>query len=359
MKVDADTKGAESKLKGIGKNTKAKVKIDADTGSLKSKITSAVHGINAKVKVSADTSGLVSKIKGAVSGIHAKINITASGNAQQVINQVKSSLSALHDKAITITANDNATGPINRVKSARNSLKDKTIHIKADVGAAMAGISQVRGALARIPDKTVHINVVKNETTVSSKSSKSKSMAITPENSQPVSPMTSMSVVAGNTAMNMAVDNGAANMGVDTNSATNGDKVSGIATTDRSDSTQKVSEDYWRYMGNELYTGLPLDEKVQNLENAVTKADEDMDKLINLSKQRIDLDNKQIAYQRTMQGAYQQQITDVLNELHKYGFQTNGNQITNLNHARDITGDNASKVDELLGKYQTAYQNFS
>lgn len=359
VKVDADTKGVESKLKGIGKNTKAKVKIDADTGSLKSKITSAVHGINAKVKVSADTSGLVSKIKGAVSGIHAKINITASGNAQQVINQVKSSLSALHDKAITITANDNATGPINRVKSARNSLKDKTIHIKADVGAAMAGISQVRGALASISDKTVHINVVKNETTVSSKSSKSKSMAITPENSQPVSPMTSMSVVAGNTAMNMAVDNGAANMGVDTNSATNGDKVSGIATTDRSDSTQKVSEDYWRYMGNELYTGLPLDEKVQNLENAVTKADEDMDKLINLSKQRIDLDNKQIAYQRTMQGAYQQQITDVLNELHKYGFQTNGNQITNLNHARDITGDNASKVDELLGKYQTAYQNFS
>ena len=104
---------------------------------------------------------------------------------------------------------------------------------------------------------------------------------------------------------------------------------------------------------------MPLDEKVQNLENAVTQADEDMDKLINLSKQRIDLDNKQIAYQRTMQGAYQQQITDVLNELHKYGFQTNGNQITNLNHAKDITGDNASKVDELLGKYQTAYQNFS
>ena len=359
VKVDADTKGAESKLKSIGKNTKAKVKVDADTGNLKSKITGAVHGVNAKVKVSADTSGLVSKIKGAVSGIHAKINITASGNAQQVINQVKSSLSALHDKAITITANDNATGPINRVKSARNSLKDKTIHIKADNSQALSAINAVRGQLASLTDKTVNINVHKNETHTITTEHKSKSMAITPENSQPVSPMTSMSVVAGNPAMNMAVNSGAANIGVDTNSATNGDKVSGIATTDRSDSTQKVSEDYWRYMGNELYTGLPLDEKVQNLENAVTKADEDMDKLINLSKQRIDLDNKQIAYQRTMQGAYQQQITDVLNELHKYGFQTNGNQITNLNHAKDITGDNASKVDELLGKYQTAYQNFS
>ena len=396
VKLQADTKGLDKSLKslkGLKKSQNIKINVSGNASSKISKIKSSLNGLSGKSKnisinvrgnavsqvnkiksalngikgsknISINASGnaasFASKVKSSLAGIHNKnVNITASGNAQQVINQVKSSLSALHDKAITITANDNATGPINRVKSARNSLKDKTIHIKADVGAAMAGISQVRGALASISDKTVHINVVKNETTVSSKSSKSKSMAITPENSQPVSPMTSMSVVAGNTAMNMAVDNGAANMGVDTNSATNGDKVSGIATTDRSDSTQKVSEDYWRYMGNELYTGLPLDEKVQNLENAVTKADEDMDKLINLSKQRIDLDNKQIAYQRTMQGAYQQQITDVLNELHKYGFQTNGNQITNLNHAKDITGDNASKVDELLGKYQTAYQNFS
>lgn len=355
----------KSSLNGLsGKSKNISINVRGNAVSQVNKIKSALNGIKGSKNISINASGnaasFASKVKSSLAGIHNKnVTISASGNAQQVINQVKSSLSALHDKAITITANDNATGPINRVKSARNSLKDKTIHIKADVGAAMAGISQVRGALASISDKTVHINVVKNETTVSSKSSKSKSMAITPENSQPVSPMTSMSVVAGNTAMNMAVDNGAANMGVDTNSATNGDKVSGIATTDRSDSTQKVSEDYWRYMGNELYTGLPLDEKVQNLENAVTKADEDMDKLINLSKQRIDLDNKQIAYQRTMQGAYQQQITDVLNELHKYGFQTNGNQITNLNHAKDITGDNASKVDELLGKYQTAYQNFS
>ncbi|OUP90872.1 hypothetical protein B5F04_00565 [Limosilactobacillus reuteri] len=396
VKIQADTKGLDKSLKslkGLKKSQNIKINVSGNASSKISKIKSSLNGLSGKSKnisinvrgnavsqvnkiksalngikgsknISINASGnaasFASKVKSSLAGIHNKhVTISASGNAQQVINQVKSSLSALHDKAITITANDNATGPINRVKSARNSLKDKTIHIKADVGAAMAGISQVRGALASISDKTVHINVVKNETTVSSKSSKSKSMAITPENSQPVSPMTSMSVVAGNPAMNMAVKNGAANMGVDTNSATNGDKVSGIATTDRSDSTQKVSEDYWRYMGNELYTGLPLDEKVQNLENAVTKADEDMDKLINLSKQRIDLDNKQIAYQRTMQGAYQQQITDVLNELHKYGFQTNGNQITNLNHAKDITGDNASKVDELLGKYQTAYQNFS
>ena len=143
-------------------------------------------------------------------------------------------------------------------------------------------------------------------------------------------------------------------MGVDVNSAMNGQKV-----TDYSDSTQKVSEDYWRYMGNQLYTGLPLDEQVNKLESAVTQADDNMDKLITLSRQRIDVDRKQISYQETMQRAYQQQVTDMINQLHAYGFQNNGNQITNLDHAKSITGDNASKVDDLLSKYQSAYQNMS
>lgn len=452
VKVDADTKGVEKKLKTLSKskNNKAKIKVDADTKDIDKKLKSFSRGKNnkVKVKVDADTKGLdkslkslkglkksqnikinvsgnasskISKIKSSLNGLSGKsknisinvrgnavsqvnkiksalngikgsknISINASGNAASFASKVKSSLAGIHNKHVTISASGNAASMAQRASSAINSIpashqtnitahdgaspkanaaksaienipKKHNTHISVTGdGQAIAKAHSVAAAINSIPSsKTVTINVNKNETHTITTEHKSKSMAITPENSQPVSPMTSMSVVAGNTAMNMAVDNGAANMGVDTNSATNGDKVSGIATTDRSDSTQKVSEDYWRYMGNELYTGLPLDEKVQNLENAVTKADEDMDKLINLSKQRIDLDNKQIAYQRTMQGAYQQQITDVLNELHKYGFQTNGNQITNLNHARDITGDNASKVDELLGKYQTAYQNFS
>jgi len=390
IKVDADTKSAESKIKSLSKSgkTKVKIKVDADTGSAKSKINSlknSMKGNRAKIKVDADVSSAKSKInsiksslngikgskhinisasgnassfaakvKSSLAGIHDKsISINASGNAIQTINQVKSGLSGIRDKSITITANDNATGPINRVKSARDSLKDKTFTVRADVGQAVGALNQVKGLLSSIEGTHTASVVVNKTVNTTEHTTKSKSLAITPENSQPISPMTSMSVVSN------AINNAVANVGVDSNSAENGGQVSGIATTDRSDSTQKVSEDYWRYMGNELYTGLPLDEKVQNLENAVTKADDDMDKLITISKQRIDLDNKQIAYQKTMQGAYQQQINDVLNELHKYGFQTNGNQITNLNHAKDITGDNASKVDELLGKYQSAYQNFS
>ncbi len=400
VKLQADTKGLDKSLKslkGLKKSQNIKINVSGNASSKISKIKSSLNGLSGKSKnisinVRGNAVSQVNKIKSALNGIKGSknISINASGNAASFASKVKSSLAGIHNKHVNISASGNAASMAQRASSAINSIptshqtnitahdgaspkanaaksaienipKKHNTHISVTGdGQAIAKAHSVAAAINSIPSsKTVTINVNKNETHTITTEHKSKSMAITPENSQPVSPMTSMSVVAGNPAMNMAVNSGAANMGVDTNSATNGDKVSGIATTDRSDSTQKVSEDYWRYMGNELYTGLPLDEKVQNLENAVTQADEDMDKLINLSKQRIDLDNKQIAYQRTMQGAYQQQITDVLNELHKYGFQTNGNQITNLNHAKDITGDNASKVDELLGKYQTAYQNFS
>ncbi|MCD7123254.1 phage tail tape measure protein [Limosilactobacillus caviae] len=400
VKLQADTKGLDKSLKslkGLKKSQNIKINVSGNASSKISKIKSSLNGLSGKSKnISINARGnavsQVNKIKSALNGIKGSknISINASGNAASFASKVKSSLAGIHNKHVNISASGNAASMAQRASSAINSIpashqtnltahdgvsskanaarsaiesipkKHNTNITVSGAESAIAKAHSVMAAINSIPSsKTVTINVNKNETHTITTEHKSKSMAITPENSQPVNPMTSMSVVAENPAMNMAVNSGAANMGVDTNSATNGDKVNGIATTDRSDSTQKVSEDYWRYMGNELYTGLPLDEKVQNLENAVTQADEDMDKLINLSKQRIDLDNKQIAYQRTMQGAYQQQITDVLNELHKYGFQTNGNQITNLNHAKDITGDNASKVDELLGKYQTAYQNFS
>lgn len=357
VRVDADTKSAESKVKNVGKNAKAKVKVDADTSGLRGKITSAVRGIDAKVKVSADPGPAVSKIKGALNGLTATVKINASGNALSTINQVKGALGGLHGKSITITANDNATGPINKVKSARDSLHDKRFTVTADVGQALGALGQVKGLLSSIEGTHTASVVVNKTVNISEKHSKSKSIGIAPEDvNQSVNPLRSMSVVAGNPQLTGIVDASAQSMGLaaDANSAMNGQKV-----TDYSDSTQKVNEDYWRYMGNELYTGLPLDEQVNKLEGAVTQADDNMDKLIDLARQRIDLDNRQIAYQKTMQSAYQQQITDMINELHKYGFQNNGNQITNLNHAKDITGDNASKVDELLGKYQSAYQNFS
>ncbi|OCW71654.1 hypothetical protein BBP13_10360 [Limosilactobacillus reuteri] len=394
VKLQADTKGLDKSLKslkGLKKSQNIKINVSGNASSKISKIKSSLNGLSGKSKnisinvrgnavsqvnkiksalngikgsknISINASGnaasFASKVKSSLAGIHNKhVNISASGNALSTINQVKGALGGLRDKSITITANDNATGPINRVKSARNSLKDKRFTVTADVGQALGALGQVQGLLSSIEGVHTASVVVNKTVNISEKHSKSKSIGITPEDvNQSVNPLRSMSVVAGNPQLTGIVDASAQSMGLaaDANSAMNGQKV-----TDYSDSTQKVNEDYWRYMGNELYTGLPLDEQVNKLEGAVTQADDNMDKLIDLARQRIDLDNRQIAYQKTMQSAYQQQITDMINELHKYGFQNNGNQITNLNHAKDITGDNASKVDELLGKYQSAYQNFS
>ena len=344
VKVDADTKGLKSKIKSVTKGQKAKVKVTANTSGLKSKIKSATRGITAKVKVTANTSGLRSKIKSAAKGVTAKVKVIVSGEGK--LQSLKSTLAAVHGKTVKVKASVSGTGRVNALRSAINGVHSKSVTVKASVS-GLGEVQALSAAIAAVHSKSVTISATKVE---KGKSITSDSVAI----GGPTNPLQSMSIVAGDPALAGALMGGAETMGVDANSAMNGQKV-----TDYSDSTQNVNEDYWRYMDKQLYTGLPLDEQVNKLESAVTQADEDMDKLINLSRQRIDLDNRQIAYQRSMQGAYQQQITDTINELKKYGFQNNGNTITNLGHAKDIHGDNAGKVDELLGKYQSAYQNFS
>lgn len=391
IKLQADTKALGKSISNIGKGKKAKIKVTADTSGAKSKIKSLESSVksvgrgNHKIKITADTSGAKAKInslksavkslgsgthkvrvtcsvsgqgkikslKSAINGLHGKsVNVRANASGVGKVQALKSAINGAHNKKVSVSAHVSGTGRVNALKSAINGVRSKHVSVSAHV----SGIGQVRdlaSAIAAVRSKSVTVSATKIETTI--KKTKSGSVAIDPQQAmQPVNPLTSMSVVAGNPSLAQALDATAANMGVDVNSAMNGQKV-----TDYSDSTQKVSEDYWRYMGNQLYTGLPLDEQVNKLESAVTQADDNMDKLITLSRQRIDVDRKQISYQETMQRAYQQQVTDMINQLHAYGFQNNGNQITNLDHAKSITGDNASKVDDLLSKYQSAYQNMS
>lgn len=390
IKIQADTKALGKSISNIGKGKKAKIKVTADTSGAKSKIKSLESTVkslgrgNHKIKITADTGGAKSKInslKSAVkslgSGNH-KVQITCSVSGQGKVKALKSAISGLRNRNVTVTATASGTGKVKALKSAIDGVNNKNVSVTA----AVSGTGKVRAlvsAINRVHDQHAHVKatvsglgevqqlvaainnvhdasatITVNKSVVTHES-KAKSVAIDPQQAtQPVSPLTSMSVVAGNPSLAQALDVSAANMGVDVNSAMNGQKV-----TDYSDSTQKVSEDYWRYMGNQLYTGLPLDEQVNKLESAVTQADDNMDKLITLARQRIDVDRKQISYQETMQRAYQQQVTDMINQLHAYGFQNNGNQITNLDHAKSITGDNASKVDDLLSKYQSAYQNMS
>lgn len=365
IKVTADVNGAKSKIKGLEKSVKSlgkgnhKIKVTANTNGAKSKIKSLEKSVksigkgNHRVKVTASVSGTgkVKSLKSALRGLKGKhVNVTANASGTGKVKSLKSAINGVHNKHVTVAANVSGTGKVRSLKSAINGVQSKHVSVTAKV----SGIGEVRSlaaAIASVHSKSVTVSATKIETTI--KKTKSGSVVADAEQATNMGAVASMSV-ASNPMLANAIAQGAQMMGFDPISAMNGQKV-----TDYSDSTEKVSEDYWRYMGNELYTGLPLDEQVSKLEGAVTQADENMDKLIGLARQRIDVDNKQIAYQRTMQGAYQQQITDMINQLHAYGFKNNGNKITNLDHAKTITGDNASKVDDLLGKYQSAYQNFS
>lgn len=366
IKVTADTSGAKSKIKSLESTVKSlgrgnhKIKITADTGGAKAKINSLKSAVkslgsgNHKVQITCSVSGQgkVKALKSAISGLRNRnVTVTATASGTGKVKALKSAIDGVNNKNVSVTAAVSGTGKVRALVSAINRVHDQHAHVKATVS-GLGEVQQLVAAINNVHDASATITVNKSVVT---HESKAKSVAIDPQQAtQPVSPLTSMSVVADNPSLAQALDASAANMGVDVNSAMNGQKV-----TDYSDSTQKVSEDYWRYMGNQLYTGLPLDEQVNKLESAVTQADDNMDKLITLSRQRIDVDRKQISYQETMQRAYQQQVTDMINQLHAYGFQNNGNQITNLDHAKSITGDNASKVDDLLSKYQSAYQNMS
>ena len=389
IKLQADTRSLSKSIKGLGKGKTNKIKVTADVSSAKSKINSlkstvrSVSRGNNKIKVTANVSSAKSQInslKNTLRGLNRgnnKIKVTATVSGKGDVKSLKSALNGLNDKKVSVTASVSGTGKAKSLKSAIDGVQDKKVSVVASVTgtgkvrslvsaingvhdahakvtAKVSGLGDVQSLVAAINsvhDASATITVNKSIVT---HESKAKSVAISPQQATENNPLKSMAVVVNNPVLSAAVNSSANNMGVDENSAMNGQKV-----TDYSDSTQNVNEDYWRYMGNQLYTGLPLDEQVQKLEGAVTQADENMDKLISLARQRIDVDNKQIAYQQTMQRAYQQEVSDMIAKLRGFGFQANGNQITNLNHAKDIHGDNASKVDEYLGKYQTAYQNLS
>ncbi|MYV10666.1 phage tail tape measure protein [Ligilactobacillus salivarius] len=358
IKGEDKTKSAINKAKNNVKNAKAKMQIKGEdkTKSVLSKIKSSIKAAKAKIPISAkdSTSSVISSIKGKIKGIKDKAIISAEDKASSIISTVVGNLKKVKNKSATLSATDNASSVITPVTGLLKKVKNKHSDITAKDNGATTVIGKVVAALDRVHDKTVTITVNKTEThTIVTKHKKEKSLGIAEmptmgsvDASYAVNPnpFRSMSVATDNPDVVSAMNGTAANMGVRDYS--------------EADDT-KVNEDYWRYMGKELYKGLPLDEQASKLENAVTQADEDMNKLINIARQRIDVDRKQLAYQNEMRGAYQDQLNDVMGKLRGYGFRTNGNQITNLDMAKNFKGDQASKVNELLSTYQSVYQNLS
>ena len=119
----------------------------------------------------------------------------------------------------------------------------------------------------------------------------------------------------------------------------------------------KVNEDVWRYWAKELFTGLPIEKSLDELANQIKMAGDNQDELVRLYKEQIKAIDRQIAFEKDMQKAQQDEMNSILADLRKQGFTTSGNQITNLDRAKTFSGDTASEVDSLLSDWKSLYES--
>lgn len=344
--LDSAITKAQKKLNKLkGKTVKAAAKVGGtkDIESL-AKGISKVKGKNVKVKGvpygAKDVKSLgsaINKIKGKTSRVKAKTT------GKKDVDKLNNSIDKTHSKNTRTRNKTFGKKDVDKLVDSISHVHSKTSKIKANVSGGKS-VDSLSRKIANLPtSKSVTISVNKNETTTK-KNGKSNSVAVSASAVTSASPTKSLSAAIG-TDNNALVASAAKN----------------ISSKDFSDSTDEnnstVSEDVWRYWGQQLYTGDSLSSQVTKLENAVTAAADDMDKLIGLSQQRINLDNQQINYQNGLKNSYQSQMNSLLSQLRTYGFTTSGNQITNLNHSQSFKGDTADKVTTLLDSYKTVYEN--
>ena len=133
-------------------------------------------------------------------------------------------------------------------------------------------------------------------------------------------------------------------------------------TTDSSNNASTpatVDSDVWRYWSKELFTGLPLERSMEELENAIKNADDNYEKLIPLYRQQQSLIEKQIAHESDMQNAQQEEMNYILSQMRSEGFATDGNRVTNLGISQGMSGDQATRVNGYISEYKSLYESIN
>ena len=339
-------KSLKTSIKGVkGKSVKLKVSVSG-AGTAKS-LKNSIKGVKGKsVKISAKVSGAskAKSLKSAISKVKGKsVRVKSSTTGTAAVKKLHSAIKTVKSKTVRVKAKVSGKSKVTSLRSAIGRLKGKTVHVKASVSGAK-GVNALANAINRVHSKSVTVSTSK-VTTITTKH-KSGSVAIdSPVRARTADPTKSMSVVTGDPAVAPLVNEAARQMGI------------GVRDSSDAVDNTRVSEDYWRYMPKQLYTGQKLDNAMSKIEDAITQAGTDINKIIRLNQQKIALDQKQISYQNSLRGSYNSQMSSVLGQLRKYGFHTSGNQITNAGHAASFKGDKASKVDSLLSTYQSVYQS--
>ena len=333
-KIKSKTATITIKEKGTSKKTLSSM----------SKSISKIKGKSVSIKAKASGTKSVSSLQKAIKKVKGKsVHVKSKTSGTSSVKKLHSAIKSVKSKTVHVKAKVSGKGSVNSLKGAIKGLKGKSVHVKAHVSGTKS-VNNLANAIARVHDKSV--NVTTHKTTIKTTKHKNGSVRIgSPQSITTSNPAKSMSVVTGDPAVAPLVNEAARQMGIGVRDS-----------SDEVDDT-RVSEDYWRYMPKQLYTGQNLDTQMSKIEDAITQAGDDINKIIRLNQQKIALDQKQINYQNSLRGSYNAQMSSVLSQLRGYGFRTNGNQITNAGLAASFKGDKASKVDGLLSTYQSVYQS--
>ena len=287
------------------------------------------------------------------------------------------------DISFTVTANinDNASAGIQSINSALESMPlTQSVSVTASTFGAMSQIALVKASLTMLGMMVVTPKINGDNSgffaaagEVSGWVPPSFTVRIG-ANTQPfrsaVAGLSSLVPSSLSTTINAKVSrSGSATIGADIGSSFSNSIGSALGSgslysqqINRSQSTTeeaKVNEDVWRYWAKEMYDGDELASSMDELTAAISRAGDDYAKIISLSRQQISLAKDQMRFEKEMAGLEQQQMNNVLSELRGYGFKTDGNKITNLDHAQNLSGDKATEAESALNTWKDLYKSIS
>lgn len=113
----------------------------------------------------------------------------------------------------------------------------------------------------------------------------------------------------------------------------------------------RVSSDIWRYWGSEMKIE-DITQKINDLTQAIHKANDNEKELIKLYKQQNKTLKSQEDWYNKLSGQKQSEMNEVLKDLRGYGFKTSGNDISNLGLSKNFKGEKATEVEDLLNTWK-------
>lgn len=287
------------------------------------------------------------------------------------------------DISFTVTANinDNASAGIQSINSALESIPlTQSVSVTASTFGAMSQIALVRASLTMLGMMVVTPKINGDNSGFFTAAGEVSGW-VPPSfevrigaNTQPfrsaVAGLSALVPSSLSTTINAKVSrSGSATIGADIGSSFSNSIGSALGSgslysqqINRSQSTTeeaKVSEDVWRYWAKEMYDGDKLADSMDELTAAISRAGDDYAKIINLSRQQIALAKDQMRFEREMVGLEQQQMNSILSELRGYGFKTDGNKVTNLDYAKNLSGDTATDAEKALNTWRELYKSIT